>query len=286
MRRIIRRSALVVASLLVVGAGLLLLFGEAEAGTSAGEGDPDTGSEEQPAPLDDAEAQLQANADPAMVAAGEQLYLTACVNCHGVGGVGTPGYPSLVGVGAASADFYLRTGRMPLSFPVPQPPVKPPAYDDTEIRQLVAYVASLGDGPPVPDVDPARGSQPEGGELFLANCAPCHQSAGNGGALSYGNHAPSLLSVKPTQVGEAVRIGPGQMPVFGPDTLTDAQVDSIANYILYLQDPDDAGGLEIGATGPVPEGLVAWLVGLGLLLLVIRWITKESPKGTVRETDG
>ena len=38
-------------------------------------------------------------------------------------------------------------------------------------RRCVAYVASLGDGPPVPDVDPDRGDIALGSELFLANCA-------------------------------------------------------------------------------------------------------------------
>jgi ubiquinol-cytochrome c reductase cytochrome c subunit len=164
---------------------------------------------------------------------------------------------------------------MPLAFPSAQTPEKPPVYDDEQIRQLVAYVASLGDGPPVPDVDTSRGDLVEGGQLFLANCAPCHNSAGAGGALSNGRHAPDLMSVHPTQVGEAVRVGPGDMPVFGTDTFTDEQIDSIARYIDYLQAPEHPGGLRIGGIGPVPEGFVAWLVGLGALLLVARWITRE-----------
>lgn len=262
--------------LVLVSTGLLVVLldpagatgGRAPTGAAAG----GAADEDGPRP---AAVQAAADADPDSVAAGREHYLTACVNCHGVDGVGTPGYPALIGVGAASADFYLRTGRMPLTAPVDQPPEKPVAYDDEQIRQLVAYVASLGDGPPVPDVDTARGDLPEGAQLFLANCAPCHNSAGAGGALSYGRHAPDLLSVRPTQIGEAVRIGPGDMPVFGPDTLTDAQVDSIARYVEYLQAPESPGGLRIGGLGPVPEGFVAWLVGLGALALVARWITRE-----------
>ncbi len=272
---------------LAVLAGAVLLFvgfGSAEAGESQGEGDPVTGeAPAEPAgatPITEvgvspAETQLRANADPAMVAAGEQLYLTSCVSCHGVGGVGTDEYPSLVGVGAASADFYLRTGRMPLAFPVPQPPEKPKAFTDEEIVQLVAYVSSLGDGPPIPDVNPDDANLQNGGALYLANCAACHNSQGIGGALSYGAHAPDLLTVEPTQIGEAVRTGPGQMPVFGPDTLSDTDLDDIIRYIQYLQHPEAAGGLKIGSTGPVTEGFVAWLVGLGVLILVIRWITRE-----------
>lgn len=260
----------------VLGAALLFVFlGTASAGQSQGEGDELTEGGSATSSLSPAEAQEAANADPAMVAAGEQLYLTGCVSCHAVGGKGTDQYPSLIGVGAASADFYLRTGRMPLAFPVPQPPEKPEAYSDEEILQLVAYVASLGPGPPIPDVDPATASLQNGGSLYLANCAACHNSQGIGGALSYGRHAPSLLAVKPTQIGEAMRTGPGQMPVFGPDTISDSDLDDIVRYVQYLQEPDAAGGLKIGSTGPVTEGFVAWLVGLGVLILVIRWITKE-----------
>jgi ubiquinol-cytochrome c reductase cytochrome c subunit len=271
----VRRLLLVAASVALGATGLWVTF-PAGAGEFEGDGDPvaePLPDEEGSSPAD---AQARANRDPAMVAAGEQLYLTACVSCHGVGGVGTPDYPALVGVGAASADFYLRTGRMPLAYPVPQPPQKRPAFDELQILQLVAYVHSLDGGPDVPDVDPERGDRAEGGQLFLANCAPCHQSAAIGGALSQGRHAPSLLEIDPTQIGEAMRVGPGQMPVFGPETITDEQLDSIVNYIVYLQDPEAPGGLRIGSVGPVSEGLVAWLAGLGLLMLVIRWITKEG----------
>jgi ubiquinol-cytochrome c reductase cytochrome c subunit len=268
--RTLRPLLLVVAAVLAVGAGLLLLLGRAD----AGEPSPEV-EQEGTTGLSAAEAQARANADPDMVEAGEALYLRSCVSCHGVGGVGTDVYPKLIGVGAASADFYLRTGRMPLAYPSPQPPQKAPAFDDEQIRQLVAYVASLGDGPPVPDVDPDRGDLALGSQLFLANCAACHNSAAVGGALSHGSHAPPLLEVDPTQVGEAMRIGPGQMPVFGPDTFDDHDVDSIVAYVRYLQKPEHPGGLMIGRVGPVPEGFVAWLVGLGVLVFVIRWITKE-----------
>jgi ubiquinol-cytochrome c reductase cytochrome c subunit len=266
----VRRALAVVGTVCAVSAGLLVLFGRADAGEPSPEVQRE-GTSGQSA----AAAQAAADADPAMVAAGEQLYLTACVSCHGVGGQGTDDYPSLIGVGAAAADFQLRTGRMPAGWPSPQPPQKAPAFDDEQIRQLVAYVASLGDGPPVPDVDPSRGDMALGADLFLANCAACHNSAGVGGALSHGAHAPPLLEVDATQIGEAMRTGPGQMPVFGPDTLSDHDVDSIVRYVVYLQDPEHPGGLMIGRVGPVPEGFVAWLVGLGVLIFVIRWITRE-----------
>src|SRR5262245_58205015 len=53
--------------------------------------------------------------NPALVAAGRALYQTGCSSCHGEDATGTDDVPSLVGVGAAAADFQLRTGRMPLA---------------------------------------------------------------------------------------------------------------------------------------------------------------------------
>jgi ubiquinol-cytochrome c reductase cytochrome c subunit len=204
----------------------------------------------------------------ARVSRGHELFVASCASCHGVGGVGTDQGPPLQRVGAASADFQLSTGRMPLANPKGQPVRKPPAFDEREIKDLVAYVASLGPGPPIPDVDPEAGSLSEGGTLFRLNCAACHSSAGIGGALSYGSDAPSLHSATATQIAEAIRTGPGQMPVFGQDTLSKHQVDSITRYVKYLQDPDDPGGFSLGRIGPITEGMVALLVGIPLLLFV------------------
>jgi ubiquinol-cytochrome c reductase cytochrome c subunit len=215
-------------------------------------------------------AERAAVADPpaARVARGEHLLLASCASCHGAGGVGTGQGPALIGVGAAAADFQLSTGRMPLANPKGQPVRKPKAFDAAEIKALVAYVASLGPGPPIPDVDEHAGRLSEGGTLFRLNCAACHSSAGVGGALSYGSDAPSLRGATSTQIAEAIRTGPGQMPVFGRTTFSNRQVDSITKYVKYLQDPDDPGGFSLGRVGPITEGMVALLVGLPLLLFV------------------
>lgn len=209
---------------------------------------------------------------PAEVDAGRALFEVACTTCHGVAGQGTDRGPSLVGVGAASADFQLRTGRMPLDQPRAQAERKPPAFSPTEISQLTAYVASLGPGPPIPAVDPAAGDLSEGFELFAANCASCHSSAGAGGALGHAVYAPPLDRASAREVAEAIRVGPGAMPVFGPDTFSDEEVDSLVRYVLYLRDPEDPGGFDLGHLGPLSEGFVAWAVGLLGVLLVARWI--------------
>jgi ubiquinol-cytochrome c reductase cytochrome c subunit len=210
--------------------------------------------------------------DAEAVGAGRELYLTACSSCHGPEGRGTDRAPSLVGVGAASADFQLSTGRMPADVAEGQTSRKPPAYDREEIDRLVAYVASLGPGPEIPRVDLAKADLALGGVLYANNCASCHSSAGAGGALGHAVVAPSLRKATSTQVAEAVRIGPGAMPRFGPDNLDDHQVASIARYVRYLREPDDRGGAGLGHLGPLPEGFVAWVVGLGACLVAIRWI--------------
>jgi ubiquinol-cytochrome c reductase cytochrome c subunit len=220
-------------------------------------------------------AQAQGSGDDALVAQGRELFQTGCSSCHGPAGRGTDQGPDLVGVGAAAADFQLGTGRMPLAVPGAQAVRKPPAYSDDEIEALVAFVASLGPGPAIPVVGVDNADLVNGGELFRANCAACHNAAGTGGALSYGHSAPSLLDATPVEVVEAMRTGPGQMPVFGEDTFTDAQAADVAAYVdRVLQHPDNRGGLPLGATGPVPEGFVAWIVGFVVIGTALRWIVR------------
>ena len=166
---------------------------------------------------------------------------------------------------------------MPMASSEEQPVRKPPAYSPEEIDALVAYVASLGDGPALPDVDVAAGDEAEGGVVYRANCQACHSASGSGGALSYGRAAPRLSEATPSQVGAAVRAGPGQMPVFGPDTIDGEALDDLASYVEYLRAPEDPGGVPIGRTGPIPEGFVAWLVGMPALLALVAWIGTRSP---------
>lgn len=207
---------------------------------------------------------------------GQRLFLTGCATCHGQHGEGTSQGPDLRGVGAASADFQLSTGRMPNTAPDRQSVTKRSPYTQRQIDDLVAFVASLGPGPPIPDVHDPPGDLQEGGQLFLDNCAACHSAAGNGGALSVGRDAPTLHGSTGVEVAEAMRTGPGNMPVFGPGTFTPQQVNSIVRYVEYLRKPEDPGGLSLGLVGPITEGLVAILVGLGALMLITRWIEPRA----------
>ncbi|HEY4375794.1 MAG TPA: cytochrome c, partial [Acidimicrobiales bacterium] len=168
--------------------------------------------------------------------------------------------------------------RMPLASSEEQARRKTPAYDPDEIRALVAYVGSLGHGPKLPVIDTHGVNLAAGGETFRADCQACHSASGSGGALSYGRAAPRLHPAEPEQIATAVRSGPGQMPVFGSQEITKPQLNQLVAYVRYLRHPDDPGGLPIGRIGPIPEGFVAWSVGMVALLALVFWIGTTMPK--------
>jgi ubiquinol-cytochrome c reductase cytochrome c subunit len=200
-------------------------------------------------------------------------YLADCAVCHGANARGTDRGPDLRGAGEGLIDYYLTTGRMPLGSPDEKVTRHPPKYSPEMIRALVTYVHTIagGDGAPIPDVDVNAGTIAAGGTLYRLNCAACHAWSGNGGALLH-REAPPVHPATPTQIAEAVRGGPGNMPAFGQAALTDRQVDSIVRYVGYLGDPNDRGGSSLWHVGPLVEGAVAIVLGLGAVVIAIRWI--------------
>ena len=214
----------------------------------------------------------------ALAARGAELYAESCQSCHGIDGAGiaAPGAvhgvgdvagfgPSLRGVGAQAADFYLRTGYMPLRDPSAQPRRSRVQFSPGQIRALTAYVASLAPGPGVPAPHPVQGSLSAGMSLFVENCAGCHQAVATGGYVPDAV-APPLGQSSARDIAEAVRIGPNLMPRFSQARISDAQLDSLIAYVLYARAPDDRGGISLGHVGPVPEGFVAWLMA-GVVLV-------------------
>ena len=203
---------------------------------------------------------------------GYHLFGQYCVACHGVAGSGiAPGgqqaalAPSLQGVGALAADFYLRTGYMPLQHVGLQPHRKRVLFDERQLQGLIAYVASLGTGPKVPTPHPERGNLSEGMHLFTDHCAGCHQVVAEGGYVTGAVPWP-LKRATPPQIAEAIRIGPYVMPRFSTKALSPSQVNSIIRYVQYAKNPDDRGGWSIGHLGPIPEGLVTWFIGMTALV--------------------
>jgi ubiquinol-cytochrome c reductase cytochrome c subunit len=200
---------------------------------------------------------------------GAQLYATQCAGCHGVDGEGVEDRgPGLVAEGPAAVDFVLRTGRMPLATPNVQPVRAPVRYSEEEIVALVEYAGSFGIGPDIPVVE--AGDIARGGTLFRLNCAACHVASGAGAAIGGGREAPSLMPSSPTEIGEAILIGPGAMPVFG--TFTAQDIDDVAAYIRDLQERETTSVPDFGGAGPVAEGLAAWLLGLLPIIAITRWV--------------
>jgi ubiquinol-cytochrome c reductase cytochrome c subunit len=208
--------------------------------------------------------------------AGRSLYEERCATCHGDSAEGTEQGPSIVGLGAAAYDFQLSTGRMPLEQPTDQPIRRRPVLSRGQIDAIIVYLESIAPGGPgIPDVRPDEGDLSEGEEIYRLDCAPCHGVSGNGGAVGP-RTAPNVRDATPTQVGEAVRTGPTTMPVFGEGTVSDEELNSLARYIQYLRDPLDRGGAGLNHVGPLIEGFVALLIGLGVLVVVTRLLGERS----------
>ena len=212
------------------------------------------------------------------IAAGQSLFELNCSSCHGVDATGTDRAPNLQGLGPATVDFWVSTGRMPLAVATAQPVQKPARFDRTQTLQIVAFVNSLApaapDYPPgIPKIDTSGANLVNGNSLFVLNCAGCHTITGAGDALAEGFFAPSLHKIYPRQIVEAIRTGPTQMPHFGPRNLSNRQVADIVKYVTtVIQHPVNRGGLGLGGIGPVAEGFIGLLFGVGAMMLVAFWL--------------
>ncbi len=211
----------------------------------------------------------------AFVAPGQALFAANCSSCHGPEALGTNRAPNLQGLGSGTVDFWVSTGRMPLANSSVQATRKPPRFNRLQTLEIAAWVQSLtpGVGVQVPVVNTDKADLESGNSLFTLNCAACHTITGAGDALMDGAYAPSLHLATPTQIVEAIRSGPGNMPHFGPGNITNTEARDIAAYVSgVIQHPSDPGGVGLGGIGPVGEGFVGLLLGVGILMLVCFWI--------------
>jgi ubiquinol-cytochrome c reductase cytochrome c subunit len=223
-------------------------------------------------------AQADPNTAQQNIANGKALFQANCSSCHGLEAQGTDLAPSLIGAGSAAVYFQMSTGRMPAKEAGAQNERKPTLFTEQQILDIGEYIQSIGGGPQVPTpeqvstegADTALGSQ-----LFSANCAQCHGFAGAGGALTYGKHAAALTQSTPTQIYTAMLTGPEAMPVFSDGTVPPEAKRDIIAYIEATRTEPNPGGFSLGRIGPVTEGLVIFLGGLGVLVLIALWITAK-----------
>ena len=218
---------------------------------------------------------------------GKALFRANCSSCHGLNAEGRStgngdkiAGPALAGVGAASVDFQMGTGRMPLARPDVQAPASSERkFTQEQIDSIAAYVASLAPGPAVPSeeaVDPTKGDAARGGDLFRVNCAMCHNFAGAGGALTRGKYAPPIENVSGRHIYQAMVTGPQSMPVFNDANLTPESKRDIIAFLYTIDEAESPGGMALGSLGPVSEGLFAWVFALGLLIASAVWIGAKS----------
>jgi ubiquinol-cytochrome c reductase cytochrome c subunit len=215
----------------------------------------------------------------AFVHPGSVLFSANCSTCHGPTAQGTSRAPNLQGLGAGTVDFWVSTGRMPLEDSSVQATRKPPRFNRRQTLEIATFVQSLtpGEGVGIPIVSANGVDLEQGFAGFVTNCAACHTITGAGDALAEGAYAPSLHLATITQAVEAMRTGPGNMPRFGPGNITDAQARNIATYVHeVIQHPNDRGGIGLGGIGPVGEGFIGLLVGVGVLMLAGFWLGDRS----------
>ncbi len=243
----------------------------------------------------------QARTDADQVAKGRELFLVGCAFCHGQNGEGVSTRngnqigPSLVGVGAAAVDFQVGTGRMPMAQPGQQAPRKRVAYDDEETAAMAAYVASLGPGPAVPNesdysIEGLSAAEREeavarGGQIFLTNCTACHNFAGSGGAMPRGGYAPQIRGVEPKYIYEAMLTGPQSMDNFSNGNISPEEKRDVIAYLGAIDEQPGYGGFGLGALGPVGEGLIAWVIGLGGLVAFAVWIAAHTTRSTKEKVE-
>jgi ubiquinol-cytochrome c reductase cytochrome c subunit len=167
---------------------------------------------------------------------------------------------------------------MPMQMNGPQAYKKPGQFNEQQTHQLAAYVASLGPGPSIPEAGllDEKGDAAKGGELFRTNCAMCHNAAAAGGALTRGKFAPALADVSGKHIYEAMVTGPQNMPVFNDANISPEGKRDVITFLKQIEANGSPGGADLGALGPVSEGLFVWIAGLGVIIAFTIWLTSRT----------
>lgn len=179
---------------------------------------------------------------PFAIAAGEASYKVNCVQCHGSGAAGSPGYPNLnddAWIWGGSLEEIAVTLQHGIRY-APDPDTRVadmPAFgrdgilDRDQIADVSQYVLSLTGRDDWPD------AATRGADIYAQNCVFCHGEAGEGmkevGAPAL-NDAIWLYGRDATAIATQIsRPRHGVMPAWG-ERLGDTAIKELAVYVHSL----------------------------------------------------
>lgn len=201
--------------------------------------------------------------------AGAELYQRWCAVCHGTDGAGTAAGPPIDDVPIAFADLAMRTGYMPLTDRTRG--VRERELTDEERQAVLAYMVERFDlDGAVPA--PGPGDRGRGQDLYTTHCAQCHGAAGEGGVSGQQATVPATRGREPLLIAEAVRVGPFQMPPFGREQISDAELDDI---VAFLQ--DQPSNSPLGLADLTRVDAFAWGLLLAATMLAVSWWIGKRP---------
>lgn len=174
------------------------------------------------------------------IAGGAAAFKVNCVQCHGSGAAGSPGYPNLndndwLWGGSADAIYTTLTHGIRYASDADTRVSEMPAFADIlnadQVGQVAAYAASLAGGQ-------ADAAKVEAGKtVFAENCASCHGEDAKGGR-DFG--APNLTDAIALYAADEAAIAAqiakpkhGVMPAWGA-RLGDTTVKQLAVYVHSL----------------------------------------------------
>jgi len=202
-----------------------------------------------------------------------ESYAQVCARCHGVNGAGgevpTDGrpVPALVDnpdLSVAYLDLVMLTGRMPPSGDPFDNREREVFYTDAERAAMVAWMAEeFGIEGEIPEVGPGEVSR--GLEVFARNCAHCHGNAGGGGTAGQQAWTPQVASLPGLAIKEAIRVGPFEMPAFGPDVISEEDADAV---VAYLEEVDGESGTPLLGLVELNPVFASGFVGVLALALI------------------
>ena len=87
---------------------------------------------------------------------------------------------------------------------------------------------------------------------------------------------PGAGDVTGKHIYEAMATGPQNMPVFNDSNITPEGKRDIVTFLKQIEANGSPGGADLGALGPVSEGLFVWIAGLGVIIAFTIWLTSRT----------